>query len=35
MGNTPIYGEVLRGEKWYEVDDVNDLKKAEEIMGKM
>lgn len=28
----PIYGEVLNGEKWYEVDDLNDLNNAEKVM---
>ena len=26
-----IKGEILNGEKWYEIDDVNDLKIAEKI----
>lgn len=34
-GNDSIYGEVLHGEKWYEVDDLNDLHKAEEVMRKI
>ena len=29
-----IYGEVLRGEKWWEIDDVDDLKTAERLFGK-
>lgn len=33
--NDPIYGEILHGEKWYEVDDLNDLHKAEEVMRKI
>ncbi len=33
--NDSIYGEILHGEKWYEVDDLNDLHKAEEIMRKI
>jgi choline kinase len=28
-----IKGEILKGEKWYEIDDVNDLKTAEQIFG--
>lgn len=31
--NKIIAGEVLNGEKWYEIDDVNDLKIAEDIFG--
>lgn len=28
-----IKGEVLKGENWYEIDDMHDLRKAEEIFG--
>lgn len=31
--NDAIKGEILNGEKWYEIDDLNDLKIAESIFG--